>query len=182
MTPMTRVRSAALAVAGISLMLLANGPLAMAHQTSTDDSLEAVRTATATYDDLEAAEAAGYALLIDKDGISCINKPGTGAMGVHYANGGLVEAGKVDAATPQVLVYAPAADGSLRLAGVEYVVLQETWDAANDAPPTLFDQEFMLTAAGNRYGLPAFYSLHAWAWTANPSGTFSMWNPDVHCA
>ena len=42
--------------------------------------------------------------------------------------------------------------------------------------------EFMLTdAPGNRYGLPAFYSLHAWIWKHNPAGPFEMWNPDVHC-
>ena len=27
------------------------------------------------------------------------------------------------------------------------------------------------------YRLPAFYSLHAWIWYANPSGMFTMWNP-----
>ena len=45
----------------------------------------------------------------------------------------------------------------------------------------LFGQMFMLTPAGNRYGLPAFYSLHVWVWMHNPSGMFSMWNPSVHC-
>ncbi len=59
--------------------------------------------------------------------------------------------------------------------------MQEGWDAAHDAPPSLFGEEFMLTPEGNRYGLPAFYSLHAWAWETNPSGDFAMWNPDVSC-
>lgn len=40
----------------------------------------------------------------------------------------------------------------------------------------------MLTSAENRYGLPAFYSLHAWVWKANPSGDFAMWNPEVSCS
>ncbi|MBV9326757.1 MAG: hypothetical protein JO352_23605 [Chloroflexi bacterium] len=39
----------------------------------------------------------------------------------------------------------------------------------------------MLTPADNRYGLPPFYSLHAWIWRDNPAGMFSMWNPDVSC-
>jgi hypothetical protein len=26
--------------------------------------------------------------------------------------------------------------------------------------------------AGNRYGLPAFYELHAWLWKDNPIGLF----------
>jgi hypothetical protein len=48
----------------------------------------------------------------------------------------------------------------------------------------LFDQEFMVTPHPNRFGLPAFYSLHAWIWKHNPAedGMFAMWNPDVSCA
>lgn len=102
-------------------------------------------------------------------------------MGVHYANGDLVASGTVDPLKPQVLVYAHNAEGGLSLAAVEYVVLQEDWDASHTAPPALFDHEFMVTAEGNRYGLPAFYSLHAWIWKDNPSGQFTGWNPDVSC-
>ena len=49
------------------------------------------------------------------------------------------------------------------------------------APPSLFRHEFNFTDAPNRYGLPPFYSLHAWVWKDNPAGTFEMWNPTVHC-
>jgi hypothetical protein len=35
--------------------------------------------------------------------------------------------------------------------------------------------------AGNRYGLPSFYELHAWLWKPNPSGVFADYNPRVHC-
>jgi hypothetical protein len=45
----------------------------------------------------------------------------------------------------------------------------------------LFGSKFMLIPAGNRFGLPAFYALHAWVWKHNPSGTFAQWNPQVHC-
>jgi hypothetical protein len=45
----------------------------------------------------------------------------------------------------------------------------------------LFGHEFNFTDAPNRYGLPPFYSLHAWVWKDNPAGTFEMWNPGVHC-
>jgi hypothetical protein len=33
----------------------------------------------------------------------------------------------------------------------------------------------------NRYGLPPFYSLHAWIWKPNPSGILTPWNPRVSC-
>ena len=41
--------------------------------------------------------------------------------------------------------------------------------------------QFNFTAAGNRFGLPDFYSLHVWVWKHNPAGMFNMWNPNVHC-
>jgi hypothetical protein len=72
-------------------------------------------------------------------------------------------------------------NGQLSLVAVEYVVIQQQWDATHDSPPELFGQHFMLTPDGNRFGLPAFYSLHAWIWQNNPTGTFSMWNPTVSC-
>jgi hypothetical protein len=54
---------------------------------------------------------------------------------------------------------------------VEYVALQADWDAAHASPTSLFGETFMLTPADNRYGLPAFYSLHAWIWKDNSTGT-----------
>jgi hypothetical protein len=69
----------------------------------------------------------------------------------------------------------------MRLVAVEYIAFQGPWDATHDMAPMLFGQMFMLTTAPNRFGLPPFYSLHAWVWKNNPSGTFSMWNPTVHC-
>jgi protein-S-isoprenylcysteine O-methyltransferase Ste14 len=33
----------------------------------------------------------------------------------------------------------------------------------------------------NRFGLPAFYTLHVWAWKENPNGTFVNWHPNVSC-
>jgi hypothetical protein len=170
----------ALSLAAVTVAVLATSMPASAHR-ARRDSLDPVRIATARYFDLDVAQNAGYGLLKDAAGIACIANPGVGAMGVHYANGALLEAGVIDAAKPQVLVYAPQEDGSLRLAAVEYVVLQSTWEASHQAPPELFGETFMLTPAGNRYGLPAFYSMHAWAWERNSRGPLSMWNPRVHC-
>ena len=33
----------------------------------------------------------------------------------------------------------------------------------------------------DRYGLPPFYSLHAWVWDHNPAGRFAPYNPSVKC-
>ena len=146
------------------------------------DTVANARNATAIYNDPTAALAGGYELLTDAAGTACIDQPGDGAMGVHFVKGALVQSGTLDAARPQALVYETLPNGQLRLAALEYVVFQSTWDAAHSGPPMLFGQQFMLNPADNRFGLPAFYSLHAWVWKHNPSGTFAMWNPQVHCS
>lgn len=148
-----------------------------------EQTLADLRVATARYHDVDAALADGYGVFTDAAGIACIEQPGVGAMGIHHANGALFADPAVNAATPEVLVYEPEPNGRLRLVAVEYVVVQAAWEAAgNAAPPALFGQRFTLIPAGNRYGLPPFYELHAWVWKHNPSGTFSDWNPLVSCA
>ena len=140
-----------------------------------------VRASTAAYHNLGIAQARGYSILADIAGKTCIDEPGMGGMGVHYVNGDLVGDPAIKAWQPEAVVYAPTADGHLQLAAVEYVVIKSAWDAAHSSAPSLFGHEFMVTDAPNRYGLPAFYSLHVWAWDHNPMGTFEMWNPDVVC-
>ena len=39
----------------------------------------------------------------------------------------------------------------------------------------------MATGAPNRYEIPAFFALHVWLWTSNPSGLFAPFNPRVSC-
>jgi hypothetical protein len=160
---------------------LAHGSTRVATHSSDQNALDAVRGATGRFHSLTVAQANGYALLKDKAGIACIDNPGVGAMGVHYVNGTFVNSGQVDPLKPQALVYEPAANGQLKLVAVEYVTFRQQWDATHNAPPMLFGQPFMLTPDGNRFGLPAFYSLHAWIWQNNPTGMFSMWNPTVSC-
>ena len=142
--------------------------------------LAVARAGTASFHDVAAAT--GYGLFTDAAGIACIDKPGVGTMGVHYVKGALVGDASVNAATPEALVYEPTRDGGLRLVAVEYVVFQEAWDATHASEPSLFGQPFEATGADNRYGLPPYYSLHAWIWKHNPSGMFEDWNPRVSCA
>jgi hypothetical protein len=60
-------------------------------------------------------------------------------------------------------------------------VIKQAWDAKHNGVPVMFGHRFNTTAAGNRFGLPAFYSLHVWLFQRNPSGEFAMWNPLVKC-
>jgi hypothetical protein len=138
--------------------------------------------ATARFHNLDAAEAAGYTMVVtDTAGKTCIDQPGVGAMGVHHANGALFADPAIDATQPEVLVYEPGENGQVRLVALEYVVLQDAWDATHASPPELFGQTFNFTPSPNRFGLPPYYSLHAWIWDPNPSGLLEPWNPRVNC-
>lgn len=138
--------------------------------------VRAVRESTRKFAEVSSAEAAGYGRLL-----GCTSGHQEGAMGVHYANPSLVGDGLLDASRPEVLVYEPTGNGRLRLVAVEYVVIADAWNAVNGAPPVLMGQHFHYNGSPNRYGLPAFYALHVWAWKDNPHGMFVDWNPDVSC-
>ena len=47
-------------------------------------------------------------------------------MGYHYVNSALVGDGELDASRPEVLIY-EASGGGLKLVGVEFVVIADTW-------------------------------------------------------
>src|SRR5215212_5778049 len=152
------------------------------------------RSSTARYHSLTVAKKAGYSILADTAGVTCIAEPQMGAMGVHCVKGDLVKDPAIDAKEPEALVYAPDRDSGLHLAALEYVVIQGDWNAhqipppslavrthESIAPPMLFGHEFNFTDAPNRYDLPPFYSLHVWLWKDNPAGTLEMWNPSMNC-
>jgi hypothetical protein len=140
-----------------------------------------LRTRTHAFHNIANAEQAGFGVLADEKGITCIDMPGMGGMGVHWVKGKRVGDPAEHLAKPEALVYEPLADGTLKLAAVEYVVIKADWDASHSSRPTMFGHRFNLTKAPNRFGLPAFYSLHVWAFKHNPAGMFASWNPDVHC-
>jgi hypothetical protein len=122
------------------------------------------------------AEAEGYALLF-----GCVSGADTGAMGLHYVNLSLVGDGELDPARPEIVIYEPQPDGRLRLLGADFLVFADTWHATHAATPQIMGQLMHLFESPNRFGLPAFYTLHVWAWKDNPNGTFVNWHPKVSC-
>jgi hypothetical protein len=163
----------------IILSLLVLTSLCVAGFALAAGAFDGAKPATARFHDLNKAKAAGYTVRVaDAAGLTCIAQPGQGAMGVHMLNPALLD-GAVDAESPELLVYEPKKDGELKLVALEYLVFQGDWKGA--APPTLFGRQFDFTGTPNRYGLPAFYSLHAWIWKPNPSGILTPWNPRVSC-
>jgi hypothetical protein len=137
--------------------------------------VQTVRNATMQFTNVNAATAAGYQPLF-----GCVSGPDQGAMGVHYINLPLYGDGKLDATRPEALIYEPSTDG-MTLVGVEYIVDAATWLAQNSSPPMLEGQAFLLVNSPNRYGLPAFFELHVWAWRDSPNGAFVDWNTRVTC-
>ncbi|MBA3348076.1 MAG: hypothetical protein H0T13_05900 [Actinobacteria bacterium] len=143
---------------------------------------DGAKSSTARFHDLDQAKAAGYTVTVaDLAGITCIEDPnGTGTMGVHMLNPDLLfDGGVIDAAQPEILVYEPRNDGTLKLVALEYLVLAGDWQGASK--PALFGQEFDTLQPGNRYGLPLAYALHAWLWKPNPNGILKPYNPRVDC-
>ncbi len=111
----------------------------------------------------------------------CVTGPDWGAMGLHYVNLSLVGDGELDASRPEIVIYEPMPNGRLKLTGADFLVLAADWDAKHAGPPQLEGQLFHLFESPNRFGLPAFYTLHVWAWKDNPSGSFVNWHPNVSC-
>jgi hypothetical protein len=141
---------------------------------------DGAKTSTARFHDVDKAIKAGYSVRVfDLAGIDCIAQPGEGAMGVHMLNPSLLDS-TIDAEHPELLVYEPRNNGTLKLVALEYLVLKDAWHGASK--PALFGTDFDEIPAGNRYGLPAFYALHAWIWKPNPSGMLHAWNPRVDCS
>ena len=177
-------KRALLAVAAAVALLLTTAAVAAADDDG--NGVSAARAATARFHQLDAAKAAGYTIEVaDLNGFTCIDDivGHTGAMGIHFLNPSLLD-GNVDESTPELVIYEPTKDGRMRLVAVEYIVLESAWEAAHPgAPaPTLFGRPLELVPAGNRYGLPDFYEMHAWIWKENPLGMHNDWNPTVSCA
>jgi hypothetical protein len=169
----------------VVLPLLALGGYAAASSGNERSAAAQAAAATARFHDLDAAEAAGYTVHVQElSGATCIANGAVGAMGDHFANGTLlVDDGVIDASAPEALVYEQRNNGTYKLVALEYIVFQADWQGAgHSSPPVLFGRQFDFTDAPNRYGLPPFYSLHAWIWKPNPSGLLFPWNPDVTCS
>ncbi len=155
-----------------------SGPLSPEQQRRVNELVAEVRRATEVFKDPAVAEANGYHLAF-----GCVSGSGEeGAMGLHFVNMARVGDGQIVKEEPEIILYEPLPNGSLRITGADYLVDAATWDAAHPQdPPQLDGQLFHFFDAPNRFGLKPFYTLHVWAWKDNPSGTFTNWNPTVSC-
>ncbi len=148
--------------------------LAMHDDHSTDHHLAAkdqaaAMLATAGFQDVATAEAAGYASSLDT--LGCFQDTQRGGMGLHYINQGLMD-DKVDIKKPEALVYELDVAGKITgLVAHEYIVPIDAWHQRR--PPRLFGVDF------HKHPTLPLWVLHTWLWKDNPSGVFQDWNPAV---
>ena len=140
--------------------------------------VQTVREATERFKDVAAAENEDYHLLF-----GCVTDDDKGAMGLHWVNLPLVfDGGELDPTRPEIILYEPLPSGRIRITGADFLVIAKDWDDAHPSnPPQLMGQLFHRFESPNRFGLPAFYTLHVWAWKESPSGTFVNWHDNVSC-
>jgi hypothetical protein len=140
----------------------------MSH-TMRDTDRAAAMLATAGFQDVATAEAAGYGSSLDT--LGCFQDPTKGGMGVHYINQSLLDA-NLDITKPEALVYELDANGQITgLVAHEYIVPVDAWTSRR--PPRLFGMEL------HKHPTLPLWVLHTWLWKDNPTGVFSDWNPAV---
>jgi hypothetical protein len=126
-----------------------------------------VKQVTSRFASTTQATMAGYA-----EASPCVEAPGLGGMGFHWANDALVDP-VFEPLKPEAVLYEPRRNGQLSLVAVEYIVI----DVGQPAP-TFNGQPF--DVGGTPIPVP-HWSLHVWLHKANPNGLFTPFNPDVDC-
>jgi hypothetical protein len=154
--------------------------------------LDAARKATEKYQDVRAAEGAGYHAV----------GPNVRGMGVHYVR--QTDHQHFSITEPPILLYERdlAAEGGLRLVGVSYLLVAPSdtdgqpagspfpkalasWHKHNNVcvlPDNRASVDFsasQCTARGGRFTAETSWMVHAWIWKDSPTGVFSPTNPLV---
>lgn len=154
--PRWTIMLASLLAAGVPALAASGNPL-----------VDEVRNANDRFKDVSVAVTEGY------KPIACASGIEGGSMGIHYVSEAQLKDDGINLAQPEAVMYEPSSDGKLMLIGVEYITTK--------GPAELNGHLFNFNNAPNRYGLPAFYELHVWAWKDNRKGAFTDMNPDVSC-
>ena len=165
MTRSKQMTGAAIALLAGSLACN-DGPTHPSVTTDQQRDLNALYAATVAYTDFSRAQAAGYS-----ERLTDCMADASGGMGYHYGKVANID-GNARLLEPEILMYEPQPDGSLKFVGIEYVVPL----SATDTPPSLFGLQFHRNEAFQ------LWVLHVWLYRENPSGMFTDWNPAVTCA
>lgn len=136
-----------------------------------------VRAAVARYHSFRQALADGYSVA----GEACVSAP-FGAMGIHAVNEALIADPAIDPLRPELLLYIPRPNGSLKLVGVEYWRVDEDQDVTTSGDrPSVLGVPLEGPFLGHTPGMRIHYDLHVWVAEHNPSGLFAPFNPTLSC-
>lgn len=177
---------------------LVTGSISAQGRSELNQQIASVRAATAKYHDLNNALVDGYVLLAPG---TCVEGP-DGAAGIHYVKALRFISPDRNPEEPDLLVYMPTGDGSLRLVAVEYAtraLYRDTRPPETPGyrpgvfpwqqpviPPYLEEVSGPFTLFGQNSEGPIFvgrwlYFLHAWIWAPNPNGMFADRNSRLRC-
>lgn len=181
------VAASVVAIASIGRVAIASPAAAHDHASpfgSVQGELAQVWLATARFNDVDQAIAAGYQLgWVNGSNVriltGCVADPTAGAMGYHYINPALLADNTVDLTKPEALVYESTRGGGRSLVAVEWIVrsAQSNPPGVSEPPSVLGMKMHILVPPPG----PAFYLMHAWIWKYNPAGVMADWNPRVTC-
>lgn len=207
----SRLVPGALLLATASAAMLAAAPLpqdvadridASSTPAPGEASLAEVRAATARFQDVEVALAAGYVPTETCEMAEMMGEPAEmGGMGVHYVRPDLLGitappnpridgAGiHTDFTNPSVLIYMPTEQGDMELVAVENLVFEKAWtEAGNVGAPTFHGVAWARmvddprTERDEAHNFAPHYDHHVWLYSENPNGIFAQYNPNVTCA
>ena len=186
----------------IGATCLVTGLVSVATAQNAADEIAAVKAATEKYKDVNVALAEGF--VPDPSG-HCITAAAEGlpaewgGMGIHYLNMAALkitaseprvdgEGAHTDFMNPAILLYEPQEDGSLELVGVENLVFQKAWHAADNSEPPSFAGRVWdamaddpATDADEAHGFQPHYDQHVWLFRDNPAGALLPFNANVTC-
>ena len=129
--------------------------------------IRGIREATRAFKNFDGAAPAGYVAKLSE----CVSSP-AGGMGYHYGAPALIDT-QLDPLAPEVLLYEPQEDGTLRFVGVEFIVPIPAW--TDSSPPQVNGMPL------HRNDVVGIWALHVWSERHNPAGTFQDFNPKVSC-
>jgi hypothetical protein len=119
------MRRTAYLLTAIALLAGCHGDLTASAE---DKDLDALRRVTTPLQDFQAAKTAGWSAEITK----CM-ADAAGAMGFHYGKTSIID-GTVRVDEPELLLYEPDVNGTMKLVAVEYII-PYTAHSRSDTPP-----------------------------------------------
>jgi hypothetical protein len=164
--------------------------------------VEAVKSATERFRDVDVALAGGY---VRDPANHCVTAAGEGlppelgGMGIHFLRADLLgltateprvdgTGTHTDFENPAILLYEPQADGTLALVGAENLVFKKAWDDAGNTEPPVFagrTWDYMendpATEVDEAHGFAPHYDQHVYFVDDDAAAAVLPFHPAIIC-